>query len=1004
MGDRDEARAKVEREKLEGQPLTLSKSYINNFDGDYQYVDQANGKPHWKSDSGMHLYWGPRQMWLLRSRFTPDNPTASAFCDEEDIFMGDNDFQWSTTTSWVASVLRIEPGPPEEELAPQTLRFANCLVSKFDGDYELKGQANGRPHWECDDGTAGGLHLYWGPQGLWLLRSVFDSDSKSCSAYCSCSDTPAGTNLWHWMRGGDWHPQELNLTPGQGSSIEKVQVDHTARQQLPTGWREELDEKGEAYFVNEYTEATTWVRPKLPATRDGPDAEDSDEDSDQELPAVDDGGGGGDDYGDDDDGAAAADEGEEVEEEEEQGEVPDGWTAAVSSSTGDTYYINNINDERTWDFPTETAAESAAKTLEAGLPKGWKCKVSGTTGETYYFNSESGETTWETPQDPDSDPLKEIFDHADMGSKGHLDREDVNALIRAMGYEVREEYVDGVLQLYGDDDDGGRAGIVFGQNFKLLWEHLGGKMDGSMTTIGAGGKDGDDGKTEAPEGLQKRKLPDGWETAVSHDTGEIYYVNTSTGESQFTFPEEQQAAEELPPGWESMSSRTTGGKYYLNTKTGETQFDPPTEAARGADGSIATEDGMDDGMIAAPSLDAPPAIGGVDDSGGGGGGGGGAALPPRDLPQGWETARSKNTGKVYYINIWTRESQYEFPAIPALPAGWTMAISTSTGEPYFVNSVSGETQFEFPDGPAEGAEEPVAPPAPAAPASEAAKGKPLPAGWDIATSRTNNQKFYVNMVTGESQAEFPAQPALPDGWDMATSQQTGRVYYVNSVTGEISFDLHALQAQLMEEQYLLQQLAEEEASMKIQAVWRGHTTRNLLMEEISEELQAEQREKSRKKQRMAFLKSTESVPPPMMSSRPAVPGRPVPVPGGGGGAKPATPTRRPPSKPGRSPPSVPGQKPRRPAPRAPGSSGKPRKPPPRAPPKKPPPRAPPKKPPARRPPPSPGGGGGSPSVPSRKAPTRPSPAKPSRAPPSIAAPSIGGTPAAPTRRPPSKPT
>eukprot|EP01047_Picozoa_sp_COSAG01_P087618 COSAG01_NODE_20239_length_964_cov_1.197688_2_plen_149_part_01 len=139
--------------------------------------------------------------------------------------------------------------------------------------------------------------------------------------------------------------------------------------------------------------------------------------------------------------------------------------------------------------------------------------------------------------------------------------------------------------------------------------------------------------------------------------------------------------------------------------------------------------------------------------------GGGAALPPRDLPQGWETARSKNTGKVYYINIWTRESQYEFPAIPALPAGWTMAISTSTGEPYFVNSVSGETQFEFPDGPAEGAEEPVAPPAPAAPASEAAKGKPLPAGWDIATSRTNNQKFYVNMVTGESQAEFPAQPA-----------------------------------------------------------------------------------------------------------------------------------------------------------------------------------------------------------------------------------------------------
>ena len=39
--DGEEARAKAAREKLDGQPLTLSKSYINNFDGDYQYVDLA---------------------------------------------------------------------------------------------------------------------------------------------------------------------------------------------------------------------------------------------------------------------------------------------------------------------------------------------------------------------------------------------------------------------------------------------------------------------------------------------------------------------------------------------------------------------------------------------------------------------------------------------------------------------------------------------------------------------------------------------------------------------------------------------------------------------------------------------------------------------------------------------------------------------------------------------------------------------------------------------------
>jgi hypothetical protein len=100
--------------------LTLSDSYITTFDGNYQYGGFANGKPHWKSESGMYLYWGPRQKWLLRSRFTPDNPTASAFCDEEDLFMGDNNFQWATTDryrhligAWVPSVLHVDRGPPD---------------------------------------------------------------------------------------------------------------------------------------------------------------------------------------------------------------------------------------------------------------------------------------------------------------------------------------------------------------------------------------------------------------------------------------------------------------------------------------------------------------------------------------------------------------------------------------------------------------------------------------------------------------------------------------------------------------------------------------------------------------------------------------------------------------------------------------------------------------------------------------------------------------------------
>ena len=137
----------------------------------------------------------------------------------------------------------------------------------------------------------------------------------------------------------------------------------------------------------------------------------------------------------------------------------------------------------------------------------------------------------------------------------------------------------------------------------------------------------------------------------------------------------------------------------------------------------------------------------------------------------------------------------------ALPPGWTAALSTTTGEKYYVNSVSGDTQFEFPDGPAEGMEdESLGATGIGGPRRTVSKDKPLPPGWDTATSRSTNQKFYVNVVTGESQTEFPSAPALPDGWDMATSQQTGRVYYLNSITGEISYDLPSMPARTREDE------------------------------------------------------------------------------------------------------------------------------------------------------------------------------------------------------------
>ena len=43
------AEPEPEREKLSGQPLVLSESFIDPFDGEYKFVDHANGKPHWEN-------------------------------------------------------------------------------------------------------------------------------------------------------------------------------------------------------------------------------------------------------------------------------------------------------------------------------------------------------------------------------------------------------------------------------------------------------------------------------------------------------------------------------------------------------------------------------------------------------------------------------------------------------------------------------------------------------------------------------------------------------------------------------------------------------------------------------------------------------------------------------------------------------------------------------------------------------------------------------------------
>ena len=94
----------------------------------------ANGKPHWASvDSTahdgigtQHLYYAPngKRQWLLRNKFTPDEPTCSGYHEGDDLRAGPSDWQWADSSAWKKSSLIVtqydHPGEAlREEKEPQ---------------------------------------------------------------------------------------------------------------------------------------------------------------------------------------------------------------------------------------------------------------------------------------------------------------------------------------------------------------------------------------------------------------------------------------------------------------------------------------------------------------------------------------------------------------------------------------------------------------------------------------------------------------------------------------------------------------------------------------------------------------------------------------------------------------------------------------------------------------------------------------------------------------------
>lgn len=108
---------------------------------------------------------------------------------------------------------------------------------------------------------------------------------------------------------------------------------------------------------------------------------------------------------------------------------------------------------------------------------------------------------------------------------------------------------------------------------------------------------------------------------VDPASGDKYYTNEQTGESQWDLPQQEYGQASLPAGWITDIDPASGTTYYINERTGEAQWEPPLQQV----GRAQQDDALD------------------------------------GLPAGWTTAVDPGSGNVYYTNEQTGESQWEPP-------------------------------------------------------------------------------------------------------------------------------------------------------------------------------------------------------------------------------------------------------------------------------------------------------------------------------------------------------
>ena len=182
--------------------------------------------------------------------------------------------------------------------------------------------------------------------------------------------------------------------------------------------------------------------------------------------------------------------------------LPAGWEAA-SSESGERYYINTVTGESTYDVPTQPEAEpapppslpAAAEETPARQPR----KKKGGGGFACCSGKQAGRKG--RPQERPSEPRALEPPQADAEPDGGS--AEAAPSVEAPAAEAQEQHeAEQVEQVEQEAEQ---------------VEQEEGQVPGFADKVAEG-------------------LPEGWEAAVSSTTGDIYYVHTESGRSQYEHP------------------------------------------------------------------------------------------------------------------------------------------------------------------------------------------------------------------------------------------------------------------------------------------------------------------------------------------------------------------------------------------------------------------------------------------------------------------------------------